>query len=172
MCPPNKAGPDGTHAATRALTTYQEVASPMIPNLTPDPPETTLAETASAAATDFRELAGALPGDPFRTAQVADRLAEEAAEVAAMIRALPARPAEMSGSDRALLAALRTAHGRGEDIGETVARGLARLAAGLGSSAAVTAARPGSWESEAIARLLASTVGPDDEDLDRYRTTP
>src|SRR5260221_10856201 len=70
-------------------------------------------------------------------ARMADRLAEELAEAAAMLRAMPARPAAMSGHDYALLAALRTAHAAGEDVGETISRALARLAAELGGTAAV-----------------------------------
>jgi hypothetical protein len=70
--------------------------------------------------------------------------------------------------DDMLLAALAGAHGAGQDVGEFVAAGLARLAALLGSSAEVTRNRPGSWEAEAVARLLASTVGPDDQDLPLY----
>lgn len=85
-----------------------------------------------------------------------------------MLRALPGRPAAMSGHDHALLAALRTAHAAGEDIGETMARAVARLAAELSASAAVTANRPGSWEAALIADLLRGTVGPDDENLDMY----
>ena len=73
--------------------------------------------------------------------------------------------------DDMMLAALAAAHAGGQDVGEFVARNLARLAAVLGSSAAVTSNRAGSWEAEAVARLLASTVGPDDEDLERYRGT-
>src|SRR5258708_7283576 len=67
-----------------------------------------------------------------------------------------------------MLAALAAAHAGGQDVGEFTARGLARLAALLGSSAEVTSNRPGSWEAEAIARLLASTVGPDDQELPMY----
>jgi hypothetical protein len=42
---------------------------------------------------------------------------------------------------------------------------LARLAAQLGSSQAVTAGRPGSWEAALVDQLLAGTVGPGDEHL-------
>ncbi len=104
-------------------------------------------------------------------ARVADRLAEELAEAAAMLRALPGRPAAMSGHDYALLAALRTAHQAREDVAETIARALARLAAELGSSAAVLRNRPGSWEASAVADLLGGMVGPDDENLPMYRAT-
>ena len=138
-------------------------------------PEVTLVESARAARTDLGELAAELPGDAARRAQlaeVADRLAEELAEIAAMTRALPGSPAEMSGHDRALLAALRTAHAAREDVAATVARALARLAAELGGSAAVLANRSGSWEAGHIRGLLAGTVGEDDEAMSDYRTTP
>ncbi len=128
-------------------------------------PEITLTETAHAAAVDVTELAAAVPGDGHRTAEVANRLSEELAEVAAMIRALPGRPREMSGHDHQLLAALRTARAAGEDVAETIARALARLAAELGSSFAVLANRPGSWEASHIRGLLAGTLGEGDEDL-------
>src|SRR5258708_16453252 len=131
-------------------------------------PQTTLTESAHAAATDLAELAAAVPGDAFRTGEVADRISEEVAEVAAMIRSLPGRPAEMPGYDRALLAALRTAHQAHEDLAETIARALARLAAELGGSFEVFKARPGSWEAALIAELLRGTVGPDGENLPMY----
>lgn len=58
------------------------------------------------------------------------------------------------------------------DGGEFITRLLARVAANLGSSDAVTAGRPGSWEAEGVRDLLASTVGHDDEFLMDYRTDP
>src|SRR5258708_1078410 len=91
-------------------------------------PWTTVLETARAAAVDLAELANAVPGDRHRTAQVADKISEEVAELAAMIRALPGRPAGMSGSDCQILAGLTAARSNGEDIAETIARALARLA--------------------------------------------
>jgi ABC-type transporter Mla subunit MlaD len=141
---------------------------PGTPSATPSPAETTLRETASAAAADLAELAARLPGDTRRSARVADRLAEELSELSAMLRALPGRPAEMPGHDHQLLAALRTAHAAHEDVAEFIARGLARLAAELGSSSAVIANRPGSREAAAIERLLDGTVGPLDENLPMY----
>ncbi len=62
------------------------------------PPEVTARESARAAATDLAELAEAvtLPGDQSGNARVADRLSEECAEIGAMLRALPQRPAAMS----------------------------------------------------------------------------
>ena len=131
-------------------------------------PETTLTETASAALADLADLAAILPGDAARNAKVADRLAEELAEVAAMIRALPGRPSAASGHDFQILSGLRTAHAAGEDVAETIARALARLAAELGSSWAVLANRPGSWEAGHIRGLLAGTVGDDDDGLPQY----
>ncbi len=110
------------------------------------PPEITVRETASAALADLADLAASLPGDIARNAQVADRLAEELAETGAMLRALPGRPAAMSGHDYALLGALRSAHAAGEDVAETIARACARLAAELGGSFEVIKARPGDDE--------------------------
>ncbi|MGW1344687.1 hypothetical protein ACWCOV_26840 [Kribbella sp. NPDC002412] len=49
---------------------------------------------------------------------------------------------------------------------------LATVAANLGSSEAVTAGRPGSWEAAGVGDLLRSTVGYDDEYLLTYRTEP
>jgi hypothetical protein len=123
-------------------------------------PEVTLTESAAAAATDLRELAAQLPGDAHRSAEVADRISEETAEVAAMIRALPGRPAAMSGHDVQLLAALRSAHAAGEDVAETIARACARLAAELGGAEAVLSNREGSWEASHIRDLLDGTIGP------------
>ncbi len=136
------------------------------------PPEVTAIETARSAAADLADLAAGLPGtaisDTARSARVADRLAEELAELGQMLRALPSRPAQMSGHDYALLMALRTAHAAGEDVAETIARALARLAAQLGGSRQVLVNRPGSWEASAVRELLRGTVGPDDEELPVY----
>jgi hypothetical protein len=136
----------------------------------PDP-EVTARETAHAVLADLAELD--LPGGNDSqgrgSAVVLDRLAEELTETAAMVGALPGRPAEIIGSDRQLLAALCTAHTAGEDVGETIAHALARLAAQLGGSDAVLASRPGSWEAAAVRRLLTGTVGEGDEHLGAYR---
>jgi hypothetical protein len=134
-----------------------------------EPPEVTLTETARAALADLADLARQLPGDTSRNAPVADRLAEELAETGAMLRALPGRPAAMSGHHYAALAAFRTAVASGEDIGEFIAHTLARLAADFGGTVAVIANRPGSWEASLVAELLSGTVGPGDENLDMYR---
>ncbi len=132
------------------------------------PARVTLVASIQSLVMDLSDLATQPdPGEP--EARVADRLAEEASEVGAMIRNLPGRPASMTGHDCQMLAALRTAHGAGEDVAETVARALARLAAELGGSAEVIRNRPGSWEAAAVAELLRGTVGPDGEGLDMYR---
>ena len=129
----------------------------------PDSPETTLAESASAAAADLAELAAGLPGDAFRTAEIADRISEEVAEVASMIRSLPGRPRPAAGHVHQAIAAFRTAIADGEDIGEFIATALALLAAEIGGPGAVIANRPGSWEAAHVAALLSGTVGPEDE---------
>jgi hypothetical protein len=124
-------------------------------------PEVTLTESATATLRDFYDLAQALPGeDPAASAQIADRLAEELSELGLMLRALPGRPAAMSGHDVQLLAALRTAHAAGEDVAETIARACARLAAELGGAEAVLSNREGSWEASHIRDLLDGTIGP------------
>jgi hypothetical protein len=56
-------------------------------------------------------------------------------------------------------------HAAGEDLGETIARALARLAVEVGGSFEVIKARPGSWEAPLVAEMLRGTVGPDDENL-------
>ena len=141
-------------------------ATPAPPPAPPDAPEITLLESVRSVLADLAELD--LPGDGTQrrgNGVILDRLAEELSEAAAMLRALPARPAEMSGHDYALLAALRTAHASGEDVAETIARALARLAADLGGGGKVISNRPGSWEAGLVADLLSGTIGPDDEGL-------
>ena len=58
------------------------------------------------------------------------------------------------------------------DFAGWLASVLATVAAGLGSSGALTAGRPGSWEAALVRDLLAGTVGPDDEFLAGYRAGP
>ena len=141
---------------------------PQAPPVPLAPPEVTIRESAKAAAADLADLAGELPGDPAASARIADRIAEEAAEVGLMLRCLPGRPVPMSGRDAAALAALRSAHAEHEDIGEFIARALARLAWELGGSWYVLENRPGSWEADYVRQLLQGTCGDGD---DVYRTT-
>ncbi len=134
----------------------------------PRSPEVTLVGSASATLSDLTDLADNLPGDTSRTAQIADRLSEELAEIAGMLRALPARPQQMSGHAYAALSAFRTAVTAGEDVGEFIAVTLARLAAELGSKHAVLANRPGSWQAALAADLMDSAAGEHGEHLHRY----
>jgi hypothetical protein len=62
---------------------------------------------------------------------------------------------------RAALAAARTEH----DFAGWLAQVLAAVAGQLGSSNALTAGRPGSWEASLVRQLLAGTVGEADEHL-------
>jgi hypothetical protein len=61
---------------------------------------------------------------------------------------------------------------RGGDGADFIAHLLATVAANLGSSDALIAARPGSWEAAGVEGLLRSTVGYNDECLLTYRTEP
>jgi predicted NAD/FAD-dependent oxidoreductase len=91
-----------------------------------EPATVTLRESARSSATDAVELALPVP-DPERLALVADRLSEEFAETAAMVRALPGRPPEAAGYDYQAVAALRSARAAGEHMGEVIRRVLAKL---------------------------------------------
>jgi hypothetical protein len=65
----------------------------------------------------------------------------------------------------AAVAALAQAHRAEPDFAGFLARVLAALARRLGSSGAVLAGRPGSWEAADVRHLLAGTVGASDEYL-------
>ena len=67
---------------------------------------------------------------------------------------------------RAVLKAARSEH----DFGGWLAHVLAAAAAELGSSDALTAGRPGSWEADLVQRLVKGTVGWNDEYLADRRT--
>jgi hypothetical protein len=135
-------------------------------NVSLTPAETTLAETVWSAGVDLAEVARNMPGGD--AARVLDRLSEELAEAAAMVRCLPGRPAEASGRDWQLLSASRTAHAEHEDVAEFIARALGRLAAELGSAGAVLENRPDSREATHVRALLAGTVGTDNSGLPLY----
>ncbi len=66
----------------------------------------------------------------------------------------------------AILAAVRAQH----DFGGWLAAVLSSVAADLGSSHALTAGRPGSWEADHIRGLVNGTVGWSDEFLNDYAT--
>jgi hypothetical protein len=65
----------------------------------------------------------------------------------------------------AILAAVRDQH----DFGGWLAAVLSSVAADLGSSGALTARRPGSWEAAHVRGLVNGTIGWDDEYLVSYR---
>ena len=65
----------------------------------------------------------------------------------------------------AILAAVREQH----DFGGWLAGVLATVAADLGSTEALTAGRPGSWEAEHVRGLVNGTVGWGDEFLADYK---
>jgi hypothetical protein len=66
---------------------------------------------------------------------------------------------------RAVLEAARSEH----DFGGWLAHVLAAAAAELGSTDALTAGRPGSWEADFVQRLVKGTVGWDDEYLAEHK---
>jgi hypothetical protein len=68
----------------------------------------------------------------------------------------------------AILAVVRTEH----DFAGWLANVLARVAADLGSSDALTANRPGSWEAELVQRLVKGTTGWEDEFLADFKASP
>ena len=65
----------------------------------------------------------------------------------------------------AILAAVREQH----DFGGWLAGVLASVAADLGSTSALTAGRPGSWEADLVQQLVKGTVGWDDDYLADYK---
>lgn len=66
---------------------------------------------------------------------------------------------------RAILQAVREQ----QDFGGWLAGVLARVSADLGSTFALTAGRPGSWEADLVQQLVKGTVGYDDDYLADYR---
>jgi hypothetical protein len=65
-------------------------------------------------------------------------------------------------------AAIRAAAQQEPDFAGWLAHILARAAADLGTSDALTAGRPGSWEADLVQRLVKGTVGWGDEYLADY----
>jgi hypothetical protein len=66
---------------------------------------------------------------------------------------------------RAILRAVRVEH----DFGGWLAGVLASAAADLGSTDALIAERPGSWEADLVQQLVKGTVGWDDDYLADYK---
>ena len=78
---------------------------------------------------------------------------------------------EQSYTDRATTAivdAIREEH----DFSGWLAQILAAAAAQLGSTVALTAGRPGSWEANLVQQLVRGTVGWDDDYLADYAKDP
>jgi hypothetical protein len=55
------------------------------------------------------------------------------------------------------------------EFGRWLASILASVAAELGSTFALTAGRPGSWEADLVQQLVKGTVGCDDDYLNTYK---
>ena len=72
----------------------------------------------------------------------------------------------------AITALTAMAREEGYDFPGRVAHVLAAVAAELGSSDALIASRPGSWEASFIDRLVKGTVGWDDEYLAGHKVPP
>jgi hypothetical protein len=66
-------------------------------------------------------------------------------------------------------AAILAAVGEQHDFGGWLAGVLSRAAAELGSSDALIAGRPGSWEADLVRQLVKGTVGWDDDYLAEYK---
>jgi hypothetical protein len=66
---------------------------------------------------------------------------------------------------RAVLRAVHDQH----DLGGWLAGVLAHVSADLGSTSALTAGRPSSWEAELVQQLVTGTVGYEDDYLADYK---
>jgi hypothetical protein len=74
---------------------------------------------------------------------------------------IPSLDDDTQEASTAVLAAARPEH----DFAGRLAAALAQVARELGSSGAITAGRPGSWEADLVRQLIKGTVGYDDEFL-------
>jgi hypothetical protein len=72
---------------------------------------------------------------------------------------------------RAAIETLRDAWEHERDFAGWLASALAAVAADLGSTEALLAGRPDSWEAAHVRQLLAGTVGEDDEYLSQFAAT-
>ncbi|MGH3365668.1 MAG: hypothetical protein ACRDOY_00505 [Nocardioidaceae bacterium] len=71
-------------------------------------------------------------------------------------------------TDQAVDAVLAAAHGE-HDLAEWIVLVLSAAAAELGSTFALVAGRPGSWEAEGVLHLVQGMTGPCDEHLAEHR---
>ena len=135
----------------------------------PTTPADDLLEHARQLVTDLVEVCQRLPVDSAEAepvAKIMDRLAEECAQAAAMLRSLPGRPREQPGySFAAIITAAETEH----DFGCWLADLLCRAAAFRGSADHLVMGRSGSWEAEHVTALVRQTAGPLPGDLDRFK---
>jgi hypothetical protein len=76
---------------------------------------------------------------------------------------------DLTANRSAAIAALTTAVQHEHDFPGWLTDILAAVAARHGSSHALVAGRPGSWEASLITHLVRGTIGWDDEHLDSYR---
>jgi hypothetical protein len=104
-----------------------------------------------------------------RLGRIFDRLSEDCAEGAALVRALPGRPADRPGHTYAALAAVITAAEAEHDFGGWLADLLCRAAAHFGSADHLVMGRSGSWEAQQVTALVLGTAGPMPDDLDRFK---
>ena len=135
-------------------------------------PEIDFIEAVGSVVADLIEVAGRLPvpaEQAERSAKILDRLAEELAEAAAMLRALPGQPREAPGYTFAAAAAVTTAAETEHDFGGWLAGILCQAAAHLGSSEHLVMGRSGSWEATHVLGLVRGTAGWQDEHLSSYR---
>jgi hypothetical protein len=141
------------------------------PAQSPTTPAVDLAEHIGQLIADLADVAQ-LPADGAEAEPVArifDRLSEDSAEAAAMVRALPGRPSEAAGHTFAALGAVITAAGSEHDFGGWLADVLTRTAAHYGSADHLVMGRSGSWEASHVLRLVTGTAGPLPSDLDRWK---
>ena len=80
----------------------------------------------------------------------------------------PGNGSYTTDAHRAILQAVRDEH----DFGGWLAGVLANVAVDLGSTDALTARRPGSWEAALVQQLVKGTVGYDDELADCKELLP
>jgi hypothetical protein len=100
--------------------------------------------------------------------QVTTMLAHAARDASA---ANASPPASQPGYTRPAVDAITQAASTEHDFAGWLAGVLAHAAARLGSSNALTARRPGSWEASLVDQLVKGTVGYDDELLPGYAGT-
>lgn len=126
-------------------------------------------DQADAQTSEYSRLEDVVAADPreqllaeaIRTLTAAARLTRPVLQLDEQASAAEGRPVYRDGGRR-----------EPEDWAEFVAQSLAGAAANVGSVEGALAGRPGSWEADAVRRLLTGTVGHDGEYLLERRTEP